>query len=231
MATRLFICTILALAAAAALITVAVQSTEVKGSEVIASVATEAIGILVTVGFVEILLERDRKRENARIIAWNAINSLDHAVWVWQGGSRRFNPGELNGLIQLIDSADPLPTSTENLLLRLGEYSQHTLQMNAKTIASNTNLTAGLDALARLVHIRDTDPPMAHKEIQKRLSDAVGSLAACLELSILPPSRGQLISDRSPSEARQRYRLYGERVTMARQRRQPFINPPDEVVG
>jgi hypothetical protein len=218
MATRLLICVVLAVLAGAALVIVTIQSSEVKVSEVMAGFAIEAIGILVTVGFVDLLLERDRMRERAKVLAWNMITTVDHAVWVWQGGSRRLDLGELVGLITLIDDRDPRPSVTENLLLRIGDVCQSIVQMRDPAVTMNKDYLAGFEALAKLSYFRDSPiSSPANHELQSHLRSGVESLLIGLELAKGPasmPEARDLENKRDPSEAGQNYRSVSDRAIL-----------------
>jgi hypothetical protein len=219
MATRLFICIVLAIIASAALVMVTINSMDVKAPEVIAGFAIEAIGILITVGFVDLLLERDRRHERAKTLAWNVIHATDHAVWVWQGGSRRLDLGELVSLIDLVDDRDPRPVSTENLLLQLGDTCQNILQTQDPAVASGSIFAEGFEALAHLSYFRDSPTsPVANHEIQRHLKEGISNLLVAVgvkvEVASMRNSRN-VETTRDPSESAQRFRLTGERATPA----------------
>ena len=214
MATRLLICGILALIALGVLIAVTARATEVKVPDVLASLAVEAIGIVVTVGFVDVLLERDRGRARARAFAWSIINAVDHAIWLWQGGKRRFDAGELLGLVELIESNDPILIETQNLFLRLGVMSQNIMNMKDHAVANNQKLAEGIAALLPFGYIDEI--PMSRAMMKSNLSNAITALFEVVGVNEIPTSADFRTwqSDRDSSEEAQHKRSQIERITL-----------------
>jgi hypothetical protein len=122
------------------------------------NLGTEILGIAVTIGMVEWLLERQRRRERAREITWHALHELDHAVWVWQGGSRSFNLAELWALLAAASPSDPVAAETGNLLFNIGALAENTLRVDEDNVRTNKALCSGLTMLTCLMELRDQRP-------------------------------------------------------------------------
>ena len=94
-----------------------------RGSELLMGLATEVFGIIVTLAVVDWMLERRRRQERARDLAWATLHSVERAVWVWQGGPRRVSTDELLGIVQGIDATDELQPFARSLLAAVGTRS------------------------------------------------------------------------------------------------------------
>ena len=66
-----------------------------RASDLLMGLATEAFGILVVLAVVDWMLERRRRQERARDLAWATLHAVERAGWVWQGGARRVTSDEL----------------------------------------------------------------------------------------------------------------------------------------
>lgn len=195
---------------AALLIASALRSGHVSSNEIVAHLGTEAVGIAVTVGFVDYLLERSRHREAAKSIAWEALHQLDHAVWVWQGGSRKFDPGELLALIEMIGVDDPLPDFTQNLFLRLGGAAQAALRAREDILDKARSVKEAIEFLEPLCALRDRSEPMSPKDIQQKIAPAALALLDCVGYYGASTDVSLYREARDASEEKQRWRHLGE---------------------
>ena len=76
--------------------------------EILGNLGTEIFGILVTIALVDWVLEKRRRQDRARELAWGVVHSIEHALWVWQGGPRQIGTNELLGIISGIKAKDGL---------------------------------------------------------------------------------------------------------------------------
>lgn len=181
-----------------------------KDGEILAHLGTESVGIAVTVGFVDYLLERNRRRETSKSIAWEALQQLDHAVWVWQGGSRRFDEGELLALISLIAVDDPLPYFTQNLFLRLGGSAQTALRAREDILGKARPVRRAIRMLEPLCVLRDRTKPMSSSDIQAQILPAAVALLECVGFAAQMPDLTLYSGTRNASLKKQRWRHFGE---------------------
>lgn len=165
--------------------------------EVFLNLGTEIIGIIISVAVIDQLLERRRLAEDARRIATEALHDLDHHVWVWQGGGREFDLGELVALLQQVHIDDPLPSFTQNLFLNSGSRASNTLRTKPEILRQNPKLKLALTELAKLARMRDEDTHMPVTEISQYIMLAITNLTQVAGLS-LPPA-----APLAPSEYRQ----------------------------
>jgi hypothetical protein len=172
------------------------------------NLGTEIVGIVLTVAIVEWLFERRRHAEDARRVAWDVLHETDHAIWVWQGGRREFDLGELLVTLRDVGSADPIPSFTQNLLMRIGSRSENTLRNRPEVGRANRRLAEALKTLSGLSRIRDDGRILPAKEVAACLGTAVGQLMKALRLSV--PAPLPVTSPlRDPASARQEMRHYG----------------------
>jgi hypothetical protein len=54
--------------------------------EILGNLGSEVFGILVTIAFVDWVLELRRRQDGARALGWDVLHAIGNAVWVWQGG-------------------------------------------------------------------------------------------------------------------------------------------------
>lgn len=194
------------------MIWVALRSDYGMGFEdLLLNAGTEIAGIVVTVGLVDLLLERQRHQEERRAIAWRALHELDHAVWVWQGGTRELDVTELVALINNINESDPLPDFTQNLLMRLGSKSEATLRVSAEVIGKRSAVRDGLEATKRLASMRDSDSVLPHEIIAQCLRQGTEAFAEAVgQSSFLAIPYGITLA-KNPNVSAQTWRHYGAR--------------------
>ena len=175
-----------------------------KLGDLLLNLGSEILGIAVTVAVVEHLFERRRRQDEARRLAWEALHELDHAVWVWQGGSRSFDMGELQELLHHAHQDDPVPDFTEALFLRMGSKAENTLRTKRDIMHECPPLKQAMNELRPLASLRDgthreaTDIPIA-------LSRATAHLSAVLKGQWTDGFRPTVIRDASVEAQKWRY--------------------------
>lgn len=180
--------------------------------DLLLNLGTEIISIAITVAFVDWLLERQRMRDESRRIAWQALHELDHAMWVWQGGTRHFDFGELIWLISKIDDKDPLPEFTQNLIINLGSRADNTIRISNNIVKTSRNLEEALNLLSKLSSIRDDKSKLSNRDVSKILDGAVKYLGIVVQLSPVALNLNyDLISTRNPDIEYQEWRHFGDR--------------------
>jgi hypothetical protein len=148
--------------------------------EVLGDLGTEMFGILVTIALVDWVLERRRKQDRAREVAWSVLAELQHAVWVWQGGARQQGPGDLLGLISGIKEADEMEPFTEGLFLSVAFRAQSTLQTESTALKSLSGLLEVFREIEQLSSIENLKPQAKVRVAVEVLSEAVSGLAKAL---------------------------------------------------
>lgn len=174
------------------------------------NLGTEIIGIVITVAVVEWFFERRRLHNRARQLAWDALHSVEHAVWVWQGGPREMDTDEVRGVLTAVGEEDPLPEFTEGLFLNLGTRARRLLNDDALAVAVMPGFMNGLEQLARLSSLRDGDSAPPPRKLADVLDEATRELARALGQ---PTERhlASLIRYRDPSVESQERRHFGGR--------------------
>jgi len=160
------------------------------------NLGTELVGIVLTIAFVDQILERRKNEESAKKIAWEALHDLDHAVWVWQGGAREFDLDELAGLLTHVTDSDPLPQFTQNLFLRIGCRADNTLRTRGEAMSANPHLKNAMQILKPLSRMRDDNRLLSVSEINDiagkalaELAKAVGSVYSVQNIEVLSAHR------------------------------------------
>jgi hypothetical protein len=181
----------------------------VTKADFLLNLGTEVFGIVLTVAIVEYLLERRQLQDEARRIAWEVLHSVDHAVWVWQGGAREFDIDELQALLDLASESDPVPRFTQNLLLQIGSRSENMLRSKWAVVGINKNLKFALETLRLLSRMRDHENLLSTLEIIRSLQQSVRSLMKVVNIqSTIIDVEGVKIF-RSTSVENQEWRHFG----------------------
>ncbi|MEX2472350.1 MAG: hypothetical protein WEA34_09240 [Gemmatimonadota bacterium] len=184
---------------------------ETSTGNLFTNLGTEIIGIVITVAFVEWLFERRRLQTRGRQLAWDALHTVEHAVWIWQGGPRQMDTDEILGILDSVGDDDPLPDFTEGMFLGIGTRSRRLLDNDPQAVSAIPGFMNGLEQLARLSAIRDGKASMPARKIADILEDGTRELARALGR---PTERhlASLIRYRDPSEQSQERRHSGGRA-------------------
>jgi hypothetical protein len=192
---------------AAVLLVLSVQMEEGgRASDLMMGFATEVFGILVVLAVVDWMLERRRRQERARDLAWAVLHSLERAVWVWQGGPRRTTSDELLGIIRGIETKDELLPFTRSLLAAVGARSVDVLDREASSVRTIPGFAAALQELSSIHSLSNEKAPVSVSLVREVLWTATQGLARVLTL----PSQAMLSAliryrDASPTAQQERY--------------------------
>jgi hypothetical protein len=198
------------LAVAAFLVTeVLSDSLSSRLSDLCLNLATELLGIFVTILVIDWLLDRRSLGESARSVALAALHELDHHVWVWQGGARNFDMAELHQLLDSVGERDPLPPFTQNLFLTLGSRAADTLRIRRGEVAVNRHLKGGLELLSKLTAMRDGADHLPPKQVADILLQATQLLGMAAEVSVDSSAVWIPEQYRGASVEQQEWRHYG----------------------
>ena len=178
--------------------------------EILGNLGTEIFGILVTIALVDWYLEKRRRQDRARGLAWSVLHEIEYTVWVWQGGPRHLGTNELRGIVSGIQEKDSPAPFTEGLLMNVGLRSRSLLQKEPSSIRSLPGLRPIFEDLVSLASLRDLPDSTRIRTIAEILEGAVLGLA---ELLGQPTDRmpSGLIWHRDPGREsqEQRYRQVG----------------------
>lgn len=206
---RIIVTTVFLLLACGVIATAFVVGPETAWGGLWLNLGTEIIGIALTVAIVEWLFEWRSTQEEARKMAWRILHTLDHAVWVWQGGHREFDLDELLALLSAVGPNDEIPDFTQNLFIRMGSTSQDTLRHEPGVAKARAALTRALQDLAPLSRIRDNPQLLPALYIAKHLADGAIHAAQSLKMPV-PASLPDVSEIRDPDPKRQEWRHFGK---------------------
>ena len=150
---------------------------------ILGDLGTEIFGILVTIALVDWYLEKRRRQDRARALAWEVLHSVEHAVWVWQGGPRHLGTNELLGVVSGIGKEDPMEPFTEGLLLNVGLQCRSVLQKEPSALKSLPGLHGILTDMVSLAAIRDFPAATRIRTVAEILEASVIGLARVLSQS------------------------------------------------
>lgn len=187
---------------------------EYETTDLFLNIGSEILGIVITVAFIEFYFAWQRRRSEARNIAWRTLYELDQVVWLWQGGYPTFNFDELYGIVQDIQTKDKLAPTTLDTIVRLGNTAEAALAMHGRLANLIPPLEIALEELtvlsdrnrfSRVENLTEDD----YAEIKARLKFAVDKLAIAVRENIQNgKERGQvyegLARDRSPDGQKNR---------------------------
>lgn len=212
MMTRIIIVSLFVLAAVFTLAFVYIGGIGPETSGILANLGTGFFGTATTVLVVDWLYERRAADDQCKTIAFSILLDLDHAVWVWQGGSRAFNLDELYSNIVGAEVGDPLPNYTQNLFLRLGTKCATNLNLKASQLKLHQPLATSLRILAGLELIRDhySGELYTFTKLQTTLASVVVPLATICGLGVPIIRNMQTGAHRTTSEEQQHFRHFGK---------------------
>jgi len=175
--------------------------------DILGNLGTEVFGILVTIALVDWYLEKRRRQDRARELAWGVLHAIEHAVWVWQGGPRHLGTNELLGVISGIQKQNTLRPFSEGLMLNVGLQCRSILQREASTVRSIPGFPGILRDLMSLASIRDLPTPTRIRTVSEILEASVIGLARVLNLSTERMPSGLIwYRDPTPAGQEERYR-------------------------
>lgn len=185
-----------------------VVGVETSWGSLFVNLGSEIIGIVITVAVVEWFFERRRLHNRGRQLAWDALHTVEHAVWVWQGGPREMDTDEVRGILNAVHEDDPIPDFTEGLFLSIGTRSRRLLNNDPAAVAAVPGFMNGLEQLARLSALRDGKGGMPSRKIADILDEGTAELAKALGK---PTERhlASLIRYRDPTAESQERRHFG----------------------
>ena len=182
---------------------------ETPTGNLLINLGTEIMGIVLTVAVVEWFFEKRRLLTRGRQLAWDALHSVESAVWVWQGGPRQLETDELLGILRAVDEDDDLNETTEGLFLSIGTRSRRLLTNDPEAIQAVPRFMNALEHLARLSAIRDGRDAMSPRKVADIVEEGTLELARTLHQ---PTERhlASLIRYRDPSRESQERRHFGD---------------------
>jgi hypothetical protein len=175
--------------------------------DILGNLGTEVFGILVTIALVDWYLEKRRRQDRARELAWGVLHAIEHAVWVWQGGPRQLGTNELLGVVSGIQKQNTQLPFTEGLMLNVGLQCRSILQREASAVKSLPGLQGILRDLMSLAAIRDLPASTRIRTVAEILEASVTGLARVLDQSTDRMPSGLIwYRDPSPAGQEERYR-------------------------
>jgi hypothetical protein len=182
---------------------------DTRSGTLLINLGTEIFGVFITIAVVEWFLERRRKQDRARELAWSTLHALQRAVWVWQGGPREMKTDEMLGLIAGIRSQEPPEPVTRALLATLGSHARETLDLDSTAIRTTPALRPALEDLTSLRSLSDGGQ-VSVRMVAEILEASTQGLARMLGL---PCQRipAALINYRDPSPEGQVERFHEDR--------------------
>ncbi len=181
--TRLVLAITLVLVAGGLLLAAFQMEGGLRGSELLMGLAIEVFGIIVTLAVVDWMLDRRRRQERARDLAWTTLHSVERAVWVWQGGPRRATSDEVLGLILGIDAKDALQPFTRSLLAAVGARSLEILDREASSVGTVPGLATALQELSGLNSLSNERSSVSIVLVREVLHCGIQGLTHVLGLS------------------------------------------------
>lgn len=145
------------------------------------NLGTEIFGVFITVAVVEMFLDRRRKQDRARDIAWSTLHQMERAIWVWQGGPRQAKTDELLGIISGIRSEAPPEPVTRSILVSLGTHAREVLDREAPSIRTLPRLGSALEDLTSLRSLTDGGS-VSLRMVAEVLESATTDIARILDL-------------------------------------------------
>jgi hypothetical protein len=147
--------------------------------------------------------------DEATRIAQTALNSIDSAIWIHQGGTREFDLAELSFLLGKVKDDDPLANFTENIFLALGSKTENTFRVSTDSIRINPVSKQGLQKLSNLNTMRDSNRSVRNRKIAEHILQAVYNLTDVVGYDSTKPMSDTPLKYRNSSIERQEWLRFG----------------------
>jgi hypothetical protein len=209
MITRISIATAGLFVATLLTITAFIERQSFSLSDLYINLATEIPEIVITILSIDWLLDRKKYFDEAARIAQTALNSIDSAIWIYQGGTRKFDLAELSFLLGKVKDDDPLPNFTENIFLALGSKAENTFRVSTESIRINPVSKQGLQKLSNLNTMRDSNRSVRNRKIAEHILQAVYNLTDVVGYDSTKPMSDTPLKYRNSSIERQEWLRFG----------------------
>lgn len=184
-------------------------SESVQLPDLLLNLGAEIVGIALTVAIVDWLIERNKLRYEAERLAWQMLHEIDHVVWVWQGGRREFQIGELLGLLDLVTDEDPILPTTQGMMVNVGVRASDMLRLHRRLFTVRPQLREGLARLADLAQMRELNRLMTPSFVVEAVCGSIRALSRVTDEPIGETSAIIARKFRDPSEESQARRYRG----------------------
>lgn len=185
------------------------SSTNLPKEDIYLNLSTELIGILITTILIDWLLERKKNKEETTKIAWNCLNKLRYASWIWLGSSRDQNIKQMQNYLKLVNNDDEIAPTTQNLLIQIAITAEETLILSREITKKSIDLKKGLKQLVELKKLRDEDKSLKPSETAMLMTEAILHFSNIIKYGKddhkdFPPIK------KLSSPEKQEWRLFGE---------------------
>ena len=119
--------------------------------------ATEFLGIAITVVLIEWNFERRQRKEAARRLGLHFLYEIDRVVWIWQGGDPWFNVNELRDALTTSSKEDPIAPETRNNFISLGHLAKNVLSEEKRLLNVSPVVRQALEGLTGLIKLGRQD--------------------------------------------------------------------------
>src|SRR5262245_2579035 len=148
--TRLLACAVLT-TVFAVLAAWALQDPQQSFHGLALNLATEILGIVITLVGIDWLLERQQDRQRLRAIAEAAGRDTVSVVWLWLGGRRGFDPAASLSLLTGVGANHFPIDTTRHRLVELGVAAEHTRRTQRELLSRFRDLDEALARVNELV--------------------------------------------------------------------------------
>ena len=130
----------------------------------------------ITIGAIDIALDRQRNTQECLVFAWDLLHDLDNLTWVWLGGHRRFDYIEMLGLLQAVDDSHVMAKCTRKMLEDLGAKADKMLGSRRDWTSVLPALLAALEDIHRTFSSSKALTPLAISEHLRRASHKLATM-------------------------------------------------------
>lgn len=195
-------------------------------SQFLLNLATEAVGIFITISVIERIVDNDRVKFKSGDISASIMNRISYIAWFWTGGSRNSSDSELIQRLRSIKADTPLIRPLRRFIAANAEGMVDMITIAiGRQISTAGKLKLLVNTVGTLRNIVDENDMSPHQIAKQLLSIYLHCMEICdIEMSSNMYDSPSVVLETAPKQ--QRKRMRSERIkTRTRVKTTTVVSP------